>query len=160
LQLADPHVAAMLRQLILEGTATGRPFSIKSDILNLSCSFPADPQVLDAHYHVFISGTSQDLMIRAAPSDTIASLKAKIESKLLVRCGNRFSPERQRLVFEGTELLDHATLASYNVTSKATLHLVNADGMQLFIKTLTGKTITLRYVQLCDCRTPSMPSNL
>jgi ubiquitin C len=140
----------MLRQLILEGTATGRPFSIKSDILNLSCSFPADPQVLDAHYHVFISGTSQDLMIQAAPSDTIASLKAKIESKLLVRCGNRFSPKRQRLVFEGTELLDHATLASYNVTSKATLHLVNADGMQLFIKTLTGKTITLRYVQLCD----------
>jgi hypothetical protein len=59
------------------------------------------------------------------------------------------SPVRQRLVFEGTELQNHATLASYNITSEATLHLVNADGIQLFIKTLTGKTITLRYVQLC-----------
>ena len=148
--LADPHVAALLRQLILEGTATGRPFSIKSDSLNLSCSFPADPQVLDAHYHVFISGTSQDLMIQAAPSDTIASLKAKIETKLLVRCGKRLSPGRQHLVFEGTELRDHATLASYNITSKATLHLANANGMQLLIKTLTGKALTLHDVHPCD----------
>ncbi len=89
--LADPHIAALLHQLIIEGTATGRPFSIKSDTLNLSCSFPADAQVLDAHYHVLITGTSQDLMIQAAPSDTVASLKEKIETKLLVRCGKRLS---------------------------------------------------------------------
>jgi hypothetical protein len=148
--LADPHVAALLRQLIIEGTATGRPFSIKSDSLNLSCSFPADPQVLDAHYHVFITGTSQDLMIQAAPSDTVVSLKEKIETKLLVRCGKRLSPWRQHLVFEGTELRDHATLASYSITSKATLHLANANGMTLFIKTLTGKTIALFDVHPSD----------
>jgi ubiquitin len=89
-------------------------------------------------------------MIQAAPSDTVASLKEKIETKLLVRCGKRLSRWRQHLVFEGTELQDHATLASYNITSKATLHLANAKGMTLLAKTLTGKTIVFHDVYPSD----------
>ena len=127
----DPDVAALLRQLILEGTATGRPFSIKCESLNLSCSFPADPQVFEAHYHVFISGLPQELTVQAAPSDTVASLKAKIETKLRVRDGAIFFQEQQRLMFAGSELQDQMTLAHYNVPSKATLHLVLPHGKTL-----------------------------
>jgi hypothetical protein len=147
--IADPKVAALLRQLILEGTATGRPFSIKCSSLNLSCSFPADRQVFEAHYHILISGLPQELMIQAAPSDTVASLKEKIETKLLVREGSRYFRARQCLVFAGSELQDHATLAHYNIPSKATLRLV-PYGMQLFVKTLTGKTISFVYIHQSD----------
>jgi hypothetical protein len=139
----DPEVAALLRQLILEGTATGRPFSIKCNSLNLSCSFPADPQVFEAHYHVFISGLPQELMVQAAPSDTIASLKAKIETKLSVRDGAICFQEQQRLMFAGSELQDQFTLAHYNVPSKATLHLAERNGMIVSVVTLTGKQVRL-----------------
>ena len=140
----------MLRQLILEGTATGRPFSIKCNSLNLSCSFPADPQVFEAHYHVLISGLPQELTVQAAPSDTVASLKAKIETKLRVRDGAIFFQEQQRLMFAGSELKDQMTLAHYNVPSKATLHLVeDLTYMIVSVMTLTGKTIRI-FVESSD----------
>ena len=150
----DPEVAALLRQLILEGTATGRPFSIKCESkcesLNLSCSFPADPQVFEAHYYVLISGLPQELMVQAAPSDTVASLKAKIETKLRVRDGAIFFQEQQRLMFAGSELKDQMTLAHYNVPSKATLHLVeDLTCMLVSVMTLTGKSIRI-YVESSD----------
>ncbi len=140
----------MLRQLILEGTATGRPFSIKCNSLNLSCSFPADPQVFEAHYHVFISGLRQELTVQAAPSDTVASLKAKIEAKLRVRDGEIiYQAYQQRLMFAGSALQDQFTLAHYNVPSKATLHFVVPHGMLVSVKTLTGKSIPI-YVESSD----------
>src|SRR6185503_20008739 len=50
-----------------------------------------------------------------------------------------------RLSFAGKELRDEASLSAYGIDSHATLHLVSTlpGGMQIFVKTLTGKEITL-----------------
>jgi len=75
--------------------------------------------------------TGKTIRLRVLPSDTVLSVKTKIEER------KNILTDRQRLVFHSRQLEDNQTLNNCDIQNGSTLHLVLRllGGMDTFVKT-------------------------
>ena len=129
------------QQLLIISTRQ-RCKELTNDSLLSDCSYDSNSSsqlrlVLRLGMLIYINGKSSTLEVQ--PLDTIQNVKAKIENRVNVPI------DQQTLYFQDKQLLDGCTLHDYNVHNESTLYLALTfrGGMEVFVRTPTGKTITL-----------------
>ena len=98
--------------------------------------------VLDEGMRIFVKTlTGKIITLEAEASDTIENLKTRIQ----IHDQDITPPDQQRLFFTGQELEDCRALCDYKIQKDFTLHLLTRvhEGIQIFVKTPTGETITV-----------------
>jgi len=85
--------------------------------------------------YIFVkSSTGRTICLRVQPTDTLSTVKAKIQ-------------EQYQLVFDGVQLEDNLTLADYDIQNRSTLDL--HEKMQIYVReTLLGSNITVEVDSL------------
>ena len=94
--------------------------------------------------HIAIRTWNRTVMVEVLRSQTVQELKQKIASQEIFG----IPPDLQILTFSGKQMEHDRTLGDYNIQKESTVHLRLSFGgpMQIFVKTLMGKTITLDVV--------------
>ena len=133
--LLPPHLPLVYAAMQLEDDNTLRYYNIQSKSTVHLAPYERNP------IRIYVKTlTGKTLTLEAAVSaDSIEYVKQMFQEK------HGIPPDQQYLVYAGKQLQDRLTLGYYNIPKESTIHLVLRlrGGIQIYVMTLTGKTITL-----------------
>ena len=89
---------------------------------------------------------TETIQLQVEPSETICSVKKKIQA-WQEKCGNA-KDQQKSLHMDGDSLEDDRTLSSYNIPDASTLYDNDSVFENIFVKGLSGKTMTFNSVPL------------
>ena len=100
--------------------------------------YPAVVPIADKTPLLYVICEGAKLTLKIIGSDTILSIKRKIEEKTRISC------DKQMLVFEHQQLNDNQTLDSYGIQSESIIYVrFRFNGTRVFVETSPGKILTL-----------------